>query len=413
MSCISIGETAPCAALEITQGELRAIGWQLKNQDGTPVLVAGYGARLHIRERMNSPVALLELSNGAGLRLVDGICWFEPTLAQINGLPTGNIRQDWVYDLFLEQPTESPIMVAQGKAIVYPRVTRWQAPEPSSISPDPVLIEEIVAGLQGPKGDKGDKGDAGSGGMDAATYDPQNIGADAFDRANHTGTQLMASIIDKQGKVLDDLTPLMVEDLDSAVEPKGYLLSDPDGLFDGAQLFVQQTQEGLVAQTMHVPLLGKSAFRTKPVGGAWSDFAFTISSFEIILWHDNATAEAANAVINADGTFSRSLVSHNPNPLLEVFGASRAFIKADVNKYARYTASGAKTATFDSSEGFTAGDAFHITNRAASGNITISGTGVTFNAPKGGTLVLEPKDTVTVKFISPTEADVMGSTGLA
>lgn len=410
MSCISIGETAPCAALEITQGELRAIGWQLKNQDGTPVLVAGYGARLHIRERMNSPVALIELSNGAGLRLVDGICWFEPTLAQVNGLPTGNIRQDWVYDLFLEQPTASPIMVAQGKAIVYPRVTRWQAPEPSSISPDPVLIEAIVAGLQGPKGDKGD---AGSGGMDAATYDPQNIAADAFDRANHTGTQLMETISDKQGKVLDDLTPLMVEDLDSAVVPKGYLVSDSGGLFDGAQLFVQQTQEGLLLQTIHIPVLGKSGFRTKPVGGGWTDTSFTIAQFDIIDWHGATTAEAPNAVINPNGTFSRSLVSHNPNPLLEVSGASRAFIKADVNKYARYTASGAKTATFDSSEGFTAGDAFHITNRAASGNITISGTGVTFNAPKGGTLVLEPKDTVTVKFISPTEADVMGSTGVA
>lgn len=101
-----------------------------------------------------------------------------------------------------------------------------------------------------------------------------------------------------------------------------------------------------------------------------------------------------------------------PSPL-EVSGASHAFIKADVNKYARFTSIGAKTATFDSSEGFAAGDEFHIANRAASGNITISGTGVTFNAPKGGTLVLEPADTVTVKFISPTEADVMGSTGAA
>lgn len=97
------------------------------------------------------------------------------------------------------------------------------------------------------------------------------------------------------------------------------------------------------------------------------------------------------------------------NPLLDVTGASHTFVKDNVNKYARYTSTGAKTATFDSSEGFTAGDAFHITNRAASGNITISGTGVTFNTPKNGTLVLEPGDTVTVKFVSPAEADVMGS----
>lgn len=241
-------------------------------------------------------------------------------------------------------------------------------------------------------------------------------GSDAYllNRANHTGTQPMASIGDKQGKVLDDLTPLLVTDLDLAVEPKGYLLSDPDGFFlggflDGAQLFVQQTQEGLLLQTIHAPLLGNSLFRTKPVGGAWSDITSTISQFDIIDWHGATTYDPPNTVINPDGTFSRSLVSHNQNPLLEVSGASRTFIRADVNKYARYIAAGAKTATFDSSEGFTADDTFHITNRATSGNITISGTGVTFNAPKGGTLVLEPGDTVTVKFISPTEADVIGS----
>ena len=121
------------------------------------------------------------------------------------------------------------------------------------------------------------------------------------------GPSVMADITDKQGKVLDDLTPLMVEDLDSAVVPKGYLVSDLGGNLDGAQLFVQQTQEGLLLQTMHIPLLGKSAFRTKPVGGAWSDFAFTIAPFDIINWHGNTTASAADAVINADGSFSREV----------------------------------------------------------------------------------------------------------
>lgn len=310
MSCISIGETAPCASLEITQGELRAIGWQLKNQDGTPVLVAGYGARLHIRERMNSPVALLELSNGAGLRLVDGICWFEPTLAQVNGLPTGNIRQDWVYDLFLEQPTASPIMVAQGKAIVYPRVTRWQAPEPSSISPDPVLIEAIVAGLQGPKGDKGD---AGSGGMDAATYDPQNIAADAFHRANHRGTQLMASISDKQGKVLDDL--IVIEDyfaeIDSLMTDHGYIVKvdvGTNGLMSGATILVA-SEGGVITQTMLAPLTAK--FGIRYYTGSWSDWQYGISTVDASSWFSSTTAEAANAVVtdNPNQVFLRSVSS--------------------------------------------------------------------------------------------------------
>jgi len=122
------------------------------------------------------------------------------------------------------------------------------------------------------------------------------------------GPSVMADITDKQGKVLDDLTPLLAADVDvdSVVEPKGYLVSDVGGYLDGSQLFVQQTPEGLLVQTIHVPLLGKSAFRTKPVGGAWSDLAFTIAPFDIIGWHGNTTAEAANAVINSDGTFSRS-----------------------------------------------------------------------------------------------------------
>jgi len=116
----------------------------------------------------------------------------------------------------------------------------------------------------------------------------------------------MSNITDKQGKVLDDLTPLLAADVDSAVEPKGYLVRDVGGYLDGAQLFVQQTPEGLVAQTIHVPLLGKSGFRRKPVGGAWSDLSFTIVPFDVVGWHGNTTAEAANAVINSDGTFSRS-----------------------------------------------------------------------------------------------------------
>lgn len=41
----------------------------------------------------------------------------------------------------------------------------------------------------------GDVG-GGSGDMLAATYDPQNIAGDAFDRANHTGTQLAVTISD-------------------------------------------------------------------------------------------------------------------------------------------------------------------------------------------------------------------------
>lgn len=42
-------------------------------------------------------------------------------------------------------------------------------------------------------------GGGGGGDMDAATYDPTGIGADAFARSNHTGTQAIATVAGLQG----------------------------------------------------------------------------------------------------------------------------------------------------------------------------------------------------------------------
>jgi hypothetical protein len=224
----------------------------------------------------------------------------------------------------------------------------------------------------------------------------------------------MADITDKQGKVLDDLIEIAdVADINTTFAVGGYIIKEHDlnGFWAGATMLVSENG-GVVSQLISAPLVGKIAMR-RYEAGVWGEFSSTLAPFDVVNWYTTPTTEAANAVINADGTFSRSIATYNPNPLLDVIGTSHVFVNDNVNKYVRYTATGAKAATFDSSEGFVAGDAFHITNRAASGNITISGTGVTLNAPKGGTLVLEPKDTVTVKFISPTEADVMGSTGAA
>lgn len=99
-----------------------------------------------------------------------------------------------------------------------------------------------------------------------------------------------------------------------------------------------------------------------------------------------------------------------PAPLITEATSSRAIDPADAGAYIRFTAVGAKTGTFDVSDGFASEEEYHITNRGASGNLTLSGTGVTLNPPKSGTLVLEPGDTVTVKFVSSSVADVFGST---
>lgn len=100
-------------------------------------------------------------------------------------------------------------------------------------------------------------------------------------------------------------------------------------------------------------------------------------------------------------------------PLITEASANRDFAAADAGAYVRFTATGAKTASFDVADGFAAPQEYHIANRAASGNLTLTPTGITLNAPKGGTLVLEPGDTVTVKFVDTDEADVFGSTEAA
>ena len=114
-----------------------------------------------------------------------------------------------------------------------------------------------------------------------------------------------------------------------------------------------------------------------------------------------ATAPVAVSVTAADVA---------PAVVIEATSA-RTMDPTDGGKYIRYTGTGAKTCTFDDGDGFAANQEFHITNRGASGDVTLTAAGgMTLNAPKGGSLVLEPGDTVTVKIVAADEADVMGST---
>ena len=92
--------------------------------------------------------------------------------------------------------------------------------------------------------------------------------------------------------------------------------------------------------------------------------------------------------------------------------AARVYAPSDAGQYTRHTFVGAKTATFDILALLLPDTEYHVTNRAASGDLTLDGT-LVLNPPKGGTLVLEPGDTVTVRIVSPTEADVIGQTALA
>jgi hypothetical protein len=85
---------------------------------------------------------------------------------------------------------------------------------------------------------------------------------------------------------------------------------------------------------------------------------------------------------------------------------------ADRGIYYYATATGAKTYTFDTTAGGAAGE-YHLRNDAASGDVTLAGSGVTLKPPKGGTLILEPGDTVTIKRAASNVFHVFGSTKAA
>lgn len=98
-----------------------------------------------------------------------------------------------------------------------------------------------------------------------------------------------------------------------------------------------------------------------------------------------------------------------PATVVTEAGASRAIALTDRGAYIRFTATGAKTATFGTAVGGDPGE-YHIRNAAASGDLTLQVSSTTLNAPAGGTLVLEPGMTVTVKRVAADVFDVFGQT---
>ncbi|MDH0494143.1 hypothetical protein [Comamonas aquatica] len=101
------------------------------------------------------------------------------------------------------------------------------------------------------------------------------------------------------------------------------------------------------------------------------------------------------------------------SPVVPIATTSYAITPSDAGNYMRFTATAEKTVTLDVAAGFAAGQEYHLANRATSGDLGLFAIGIALNAPKGGLMSLEPKDTVTVKFVTPTEADVFGSTKVA
>jgi hypothetical protein len=122
------------------------------------------------------------------------------------------------------------------------------------------------------------------------------------------GALVMADITDKQGKVLDDLIEIAEwSNIDTTFAVGGYIFKEHEanGSLAGATMLVS-ANGGVVSQLISVPLVGKIGLR-RYEAGVWGDLSFTIAPTDVQLWHSDPTTEAANAVINAGGTFSRSL----------------------------------------------------------------------------------------------------------
>lgn len=94
-------------------------------------------------------------------------------------------------------------------------------------------------------------------------------------------------------------------------------------------------------------------------------------------------------------------------------GSNHDISGAEIGSYIRMVGAGAKTVTFrpNATEPLPQNGEWHIRNAAESGNVTlVEGDGVTLNVPAGGSLVMEPGMTATVKRVAADEFDVIGST---
>lgn len=102
-----------------------------------------------------------------------------------------------------------------------------------------------------------------------------------------------------------------------------------------------------------------------------------------------------------------------PADLTTVTGTSRTLGLADRGIYLRWTDTGAKTCDVTTATGGERGE-YHFRNAATAGNLTlVAGADVTINPPAGGTLVLEPRMTATLKRVGSNVFDLFGQTTAA
>jgi len=121
---------------------------------------------------------------------------------------------------------------------------------------------------------------------------------------------------------------------------------------------------------------------------------------------EDLTATQVRTVLNvADGAVA-------PSPVITESTTARTLTLSDANAYIRHTNASASTVTVapQSSVAWVANTEVYI-RRAAAGSLTLTpGSGVTLNAPSGGTLVLTSGMSVGLKRVAENVWDVIGQT---
>jgi hypothetical protein len=199
--------------------------------------------------------------------------------------------------------------------------------------------------------------------------------------------------------ILDQIAQLTVLDKDLATPPASpangaaYIVaSSPTGSWSGKAGQVAFWLSSVGAWTFVAPYLGMTARVADEldINGVAKLYGFTGASWVLPF----VSAVAAPAELVTEATTSRTL------------GLS------DAGKYIRFTSGSASTVTVapQSSVTWLADTEIHI-RRVGGGDLTITpGSGVTLNAPSGGTLVMTSAMTVTLKRVASDQWDVIGQT---
>lgn len=163
---------------------------------------------------------------------------------------------------------------------------------------------------------------------------------------------------------------------------------------------------------MGTPVIVSADAPASPVEGTlWLD---TSGAPSLKVWLDGSPGAWLAIVSSVNGRAGAvSLTDADvPAEMLVVSGSSKTLALSDRGLLQEWTATGAKTLTINTDTGANAGE-YHVWNHAASGNLTLSPSGVTVAAPKGGSLILEPGDVGTLKRTGTNAFLLIGSTKAA